>query len=642
MRLFKLLFLLIMIFLSNLYMCTHAYTEMDNNEIIQNRHPVSHEILIKFKPFVNESEKELVRQSLRAIKVKFIKSIQVEYWKLPENTMIDDALKILKKDPIVEHVEPGYINKPNISPNDPHFRELWYLKNTGQLVKDVKGKIGADISASKAWDIETGNHNIIIAVIDSGVAYDHPDLKENIWINKNEIPGNGIDDDRNDYIDDICGWDFFYNDNDPSDYSGEFRGSGHGTHVAGIIAAHGNNATGISGVMWKAQIMSLRIGDLGFSRKFKSIHLISAIEYAVNNGAKIINCSLGRDPNDSYKSPDSAYSQFEHDIIEYANQKGVLIVASAGNDSNDNDMIPHFPSGYDLPNIISVAATDQNDKLTSYSNFGPYTVDLAAPGGNKKQNIYSTIPPERDTLFFEDFESEKGLWQPSGNDQRWFIGKSSPGDSKCLIHSKYNYIEMEEPSMIITSSIDIKIYKDLCLEFDIMHQLQEKYDYLFLDVSFDGDNFSNISYFTGSGDLTGDSKYSARIKHGNKEKLYLRFVLKTDNSINYDVVYIDDIKLTGTPFEFNGDEYDYMSGTSMAAPVVSGIAGLVWSYNPDLNHLEVKNAILNSVDNLSSLKGKVLTDGRANAYNALLYLKTIEENDTLIEESGCFIGSLFI
>jgi len=291
---------------------------------------VPHEVLVRFQSWAGENEKESVREALGATKIKVIKSIQVEYWKLPEEITAEEALEFLRETPSVEYAEPNYLYKPQAVPNDPLFNQLWYLNNSGQTVHGTAGTPGADISATQAWNIETGSSGIVIAVIDSGVAYDHPDLINNVWTNRNEIPGNGIDDDHNDYIDDVHGWDFVNNDNNPSDYSRDVYGDGHGTHVAGIIAAQGNNGLGTTGVMWHAQIMPLQIFDLFYVNSFaanliQQVNILLAIAYAVENGAKIINCSFGGGP----------YSQFTHDQISYANQHGVLVVIAAGNGGAD-------------------------------------------------------------------------------------------------------------------------------------------------------------------------------------------------------------------------------------------------------------------------------------------------------------------
>jgi len=203
--------------------------------------------------------------------------------------------------------------------------------------------------------------------MDSGIDYNHPDLAGNIWTNPGEIAENGIDDDGNGFVDDIHGYDFGNNDPDPED------NIFHGTHVSGTIAAQGNNNIGVTGVNWDAQIMMLKIGDFAP----ETFAAIQALEYGILMGAQLT--------NNSWTVPDS---QALRDAIAAAGEEEQLFIAAAGNNSNDNDISPSYPASYDLDNIISVAATDENDQLAWFSNFGATSVDLGAPG----VEILSTIP----------------------------------------------------------------------------------------------------------------------------------------------------------------------------------------------------------------------------------------------------------
>ncbi|MBC2604256.1 S8 family serine peptidase [Puniceicoccus vermicola] len=277
-------------------------------------------------------------------------------------------------------------------PDDEDFYIQWALENTGQWSGSTEG---ADIGATIAWNVGTGSSDVVVAVVDSGVQLDHPDLKENLWTNVYEIPGDGIDNDQNGFIDDVNGWDFVGNswdpnssstavlkpDNDPSDQNG------HGTHVSGIIGARGNNGIGISGVCWKVSIMPLKIGSSGRWISFSAA--IDATNYAVSNGAKMINNSFGGFGRPEARNPPILYE----DAIRAASNADVLFIAAAGNalldePPVDTDQVPYYPSCYDVPNVISVAASDYNDDLASFSNYGASTVDLAAPG----DTIYSTYP----------------------------------------------------------------------------------------------------------------------------------------------------------------------------------------------------------------------------------------------------------
>ncbi len=324
------------------------------------------EILVKFKPRVRLSALSgyLDRYGLRFLRSFPI--IGVEHLKLPEGFDVPTAIQKMEADPNVEYVEPNYIYRIDAVPNDTHFALLWGLHNTGQNVNGTTGTADADIDAVKAWDISTGSPDVVVAIIDSGVHTAHPDLKANIWVNTGETAGNGIDDDLNGYVDDVHGWDFIHNDNIPEDENG------HGTHVAGTVAAVGNNDAGVAGVSWNAKLMVLRAFDKdGVGSAAAEIQSIS---YASAMGAHIINASWGG----------GSYSRALKDAIDAS---PAVVVCAAGNGGDDligdnNDATPHYPSGYSSANIIAVAATDQNDNLASFSNYGPSSVDVAAPGVN--------------------------------------------------------------------------------------------------------------------------------------------------------------------------------------------------------------------------------------------------------------------
>jgi len=252
------------------------------------------------------------------------------------------------------------------TPNDPDFGKLWGMEK---------------IEAEAAWDKTTGDSDVIVGVIDSGISLGHQDLEGNIWVNPVD-PVNGIDDDGNGYIDDVNGWDFVMNDSDPNPDDPD--NETHGTHVAGTVGAVGNNGTGVVGVNWSVSIMALRF--LGFDDTFgesigTSSDAISAVRYSTSMGAAITNNSWGGGP----------FNSILENAIQSANTAGIPFVAAAGNDGSNNDSIPTYPSSYEVTNVISVAATDRSDELAGFSNFGQTSVDLAAPG----VEIYSTLPGDK-------------------------------------------------------------------------------------------------------------------------------------------------------------------------------------------------------------------------------------------------------
>jgi subtilisin family serine protease len=302
------------------------------------------EVLIRYKRSATGLSPGSPHRTLVASTIKRHRRIGVDRVRLAKGRDVKDAVQLLRNDPDVEHVEPNYQYRALLIPNDPYFDSMWALQK---------------IEAPRAWEVTSGTTTVVVAVVDTGAFYTHPDLSPNLWVNPGEVPGDGIDNDHNRRVDDVRGWDFVQEDNDPLDLDG------HGTHVAGIIAGAGNNGIGIAGVSWAAKIMPLKgLNDSGVGY---TSDLIEAIEYASANGAHVINCSWGS-PN---------YSRFLRDAICGS---PALVVCAAGNDSNDNDAKPYYPAAYNCPNLVSVAATDQSDRLASFSNFGAASVHVGAPG----------------------------------------------------------------------------------------------------------------------------------------------------------------------------------------------------------------------------------------------------------------------
>jgi len=277
---------------------------------------------------------------------------------VPLNSDILTIVQEYNIDSSVEYAEPNYIVKSCGIPNDPYFNEQWSLNNNGQ----TGGKEDADIDAVEAWDIETGSEDVIIAIIDSGINYMHPDLIDNIWSNHDEIPDNDIDDDNNGFVDDVIGWDFFNDDSDPMD------DNSHGTGCAGIVGAVGNNGIGISGVCWDSKLMPIK--SLSSQGAGSIWFLINGILYAADNGADVISMSLGGE----------LVSSSLKDAVDYAFSMGYVLVAAAGNNADDEEF---YPAAYD--DVIAVSATNYKDKKIDASNYGNW-IDVSAPG----YDIYTT------------------------------------------------------------------------------------------------------------------------------------------------------------------------------------------------------------------------------------------------------------
>ncbi len=359
---------------------------------------VEGELLVKFAQGINSQAVNSAMVRVGVEPLGFVPQIGVYHAVIKTDKSVEDAVKEFEQMPNVVYAEPNYIYTINVTPNDPRFSELWGMDNTGQ----TGGLSGADISATQAWDVATGSETVLVGVIDTGVDFTHEDLAANIYTNPGEdawtnpddpTTGNGVDDDNNGFVDDWKGWNFIKNDNNPYD------DNMHGTHCAGTIGAVGNNNIGVAGVNWNVKIMPLKF--LNSRGSGSTSDAIEAIIYAADMGVQVMSNSWGG----------GGASASLEDAIKYANDKGALFVAAAGNDGTNNDDIPEYPANYEVANVISVAASDHSDNRAIWgsgggggdgcgfvcsnamaavpgSNYGPTTVDIAAPG----KNILSTIP----------------------------------------------------------------------------------------------------------------------------------------------------------------------------------------------------------------------------------------------------------
>jgi subtilisin family serine protease len=326
------------------------------------------EILIRYRKSAEKHSHNLADIQLGAKVIKEFRHVGgVQLLKLTGRTSLQHALRTIRSHPDVLYAEPNYRVQMNATPDDPLFSSQWAL-NGNQYVKGI--------NAPEAWDLTTGSKDAVVAVVDSGVDYTHPDLASNMFRNSTDCNDNGIDDDGDGYIDDCYGINVLAGNSDPMD------DHYHGTHVAGIIGAAGNNSIGVVGVNWKTRILACKFLDAeGYGSMAGAIACLDYIAEMKDRGVNIVAS------NNSWSGGD--YSQALHDAIDALRQRGILFIATAGNYNQDNDALLTYPCSYNLPNILCVAATDEWSGWVAYgSNWGKRTVHLAAPG----ENILSTMP----------------------------------------------------------------------------------------------------------------------------------------------------------------------------------------------------------------------------------------------------------
>ncbi|MFH1661819.1 MAG: S8 family serine peptidase [Candidatus Falkowbacteria bacterium] len=361
-----------------------------------------------------ENENNTIRKA-DEILVKFKNSNKINIIKIADQNDFYDILENFNNNNSVEYAEPNYLYNASIIPSDTYYSNQWYLQK---------------IKAEQAWNKVRSVNNIVIAIIDSGVQINHIDLKDNIWKNINEIPGNEIDDDKNGYIDDVNGWDFVSNVADPGPkFSQGFTEAGvlHGTIVAGIAAASGNNATGISGVAWDAKIMPLKVLD--DKGEGNTGDVIKSINYAIDNGADVINFSF----------VGFGFSKSLDSAIRLAYEAGIIIVAAAGNEEGEGhghylDETPMYPACHDGNNgenmVIGVAAVDTMDQKANFSSYGSKCVDISAPGISIFSTSVYSPKNEIEGRFFDKYYD--GYWAgtsmatPMVSAAAALIGKANP------------------------------------------------------------------------------------------------------------------------------------------------------------------------------------------------------------------------
>jgi subtilisin family serine protease len=578
------------------------------------------QVIVGYEAGSSQADRSEARADAGTKPIEGLGMPRAQLLKITDGDSVAATVRQLEAQPGVAYADPNGIMQLASVPNDPLFSQQWGLFNDGQTVDGVAGTIGSDIGAPQAWNIATGDPSTVVAVMDTGADLTHPDLVNELWTNPLEATGTpGVDDDGNGYVDDVNGYDFIgAGSPTPSDRTG------HGTHVSGIIAAEGNNGIDTTGVAQRASLMELRVCGT-YTAGCPVANEIQAINYAGANGARVLNASL--QGGTFYPSLQQALS----------NNPDVLYVFAAGNQGTNNDVTPSYPcsldqsGGYSADNVICVAATDQSDGLASFSNYGASSVDLGAPG----VNILSTSSQR--TIFADDFEggdfgtkwtSTSGTaWQTTSEAPLDTIGSpgnvgitDSPGGLDYNAGTTY-----EEESNPVTlpagySTCELDYWRAVDLGAGDSFVIEVLHDGSVEASSVDfGDPQFGLNHSAHDGSITLNPDFDSG------GQVQVRLTLTSNGSGEDDGVHMDNIRLFchGSPSDAFFDDTsptgtELLDGTSMATPMVSGAAALLFSQAPSSTPSQVKTELLNSVDPLPSLAGKTVTGGRLDVYRALV------------------------
>jgi Subtilase family/Putative Ig domain len=482
----------------------------------------------------------------------------------------------------------------------------WALHNDGHTYLEGPGKAGVDIDIDRVWDKFSGSDSLVVAVVDAGFDFHHPDLKGKNWINRAEAEGlPGVDDDNNGYVDDSLGWDFVDNDNLPQDYHG------HGTYISSIIAAGFDNHEGIAGILAQGRIMPVRVLDA--SGHGDQAAIAKGINYAVKNGAKAINFSIGG----------AGDNQALRSAFQAAQKAGVPIIVAAGNDGQDLNARPSYPASYNLDNLLVVAAHDHTGKLCAFSNFGKTAVHLAAPG----QIILVAGTPAPKEIWRQDFEGADLTWSTAGD---FALSTDSPVAGKqSLVWGAGNVAYATAPD-----TFDLTGVKGATLGFHLEFKPVNPSDVVIVEGNKIGSAlWTEIAVVGYAIAPTEALEFGLQGLDGSKFRLRFRTSLSTRYSSSTRVLKIDDVVMAEPdPNPPKEAAYPVVAGTSVAAPHVTAYVamqrlacdrmGMPWS----------RALALTGVTPESSLVGKVSTGGRLDVYKGLeFYLKTLP--DLRIEDS---------
>lgn len=584
-------------------------------------------MIVEWAPGASRGDRIAARQSADATSLRPLGDPLFQLLAVSPGQNAGDVLDALRSDPAVRVASRDGYSSLDSLPDDPLFGELWGLSNSGAGIDGFSGAVaGADVNAPLAWDRTTGSPSTVIADIDSGYRFDSPDLGPVAWTNPGETAGNSTDDDGNGLVDDVHGYDFVgasadapTSDSDPTDDN--LISGGHGVHTAGTMGAAGNDGVGITGVAQDVRIMPLRVCANSAASENETrcpfSSQIAAINYAGEMGARAANMSLG---GTTFNAP-------ERDAI--AANPQTLFVISAGNDGADNDFEPHYPCNYDplaegksaVDNVICVAATDQADQLAAFSDRGASSVDLGAPGTETLSTFPVLTPTSVDDFETNDFSSK---WETTAGTG---MGRAGAGDGPLTSFGMNDSPgTAPAPSSVhqstLTNGIAVPAGSGACKLSGLRFRRADSGSSFSYSILSDGvPAFTN----TGSANTSGSEMApfnTASITGLGGHSVKVRFGYNAGTSPTAaNGIWLDDLKLTCYAPLSTPPGYEFLEGTSMAAPHVTGAAGLLFSLKPTATVTEVRDALLDGVDSIPSLTGATVTGGRLDVAKAMEVLE---------------------
>ncbi|PJZ27222.1 peptidase S8 [Leptospira hartskeerlii] len=572
----------------------------------------SSEVLVKFKDNAGDSVKSYAVSSFNGKVLNDLGETGISQVELREGQTVEEAVAEYSTHPDVEYVQPNFIYHASTSPNDPIYNQLWGMNNTGQSVLTATyatnnpGTSNDDMRMESAWDVNTDCSNTIVAVVDSGVNYNHQDLSANMWSSGSCVSDKGVSLGA-------CsnGWDYADNDSNPMDLNG------HGTHVAGTIGAEGANGIGVVGVCWTAKIMAVRVLDQSGSGDTATI--IKGINFAVRNGAKVLNLSLGGPDYDSAMRSAMANAGSKYDA---------LFVVAAGNDSNDLKSDNTYPCEYDEANILCVAALDQKFQLASFSNYdsSKSRVDIGAPGTNIRSTWAGAEAAT--SLAFASWTKttvQGTAWNSancpptvlylSTSCATAIIGTSTSGYSSNTYSVTYAPISITSGADAVTARMNL--YLDTESGYDGINMYASTSSVPSIIFS----SINKVGSLSGetNGSLIANFEVAAKNCAGSST-CYFGYEFVSDSSVNRAGVAITAFNLI--TLDVNDlTQYNTINGTSMATPHVTGLATLLRSFNPKFTYSDTIKAIVAGGTTASSLQNITKYGKAANGNGAIRNLE---------------------